>query len=324
MGDDPVRTERRRLVLAAALHAHHLATLLPALRSAGVEPILLKGLAAARHYPSPEARPCLGDIDLLVPEARMQRAAGALAAQGFCLHHDRAVHGRPPVIVATRDAVTIDLQSSLWPLPEAEARAALRHPETAVINGQPVGMLPPTTEVRFLAVHAAKHAFARPIWLCDLVAAVESARLIDWDAILCGPRLTRSWIAAAFDLAGGLLGLGLPTAVAGRIAGRGIWLAEDVLAAWGRTSPTAGVARPQALMQALWDIDPAGAVRVVRHVWPDPGESLATLGWPLDAPLAPAAVAAVVVRRSWQCARRWQVYRAAAAPVARGLVPEAA
>src|SRR3972149_7047855 len=55
----------RLFTLHAALHEREITQVFTFLRSAGVEPILVKGWAAARVYPEPGLRP-YGDIDLCV------------------------------------------------------------------------------------------------------------------------------------------------------------------------------------------------------------------------------------------------------------------
>ncbi len=61
-----------------------LAQPLRALNGAGIEPILLKGIAsiASALYPDPAMR-ILSDIDLLVPESEAENASRLLAALGF-------------------------------------------------------------------------------------------------------------------------------------------------------------------------------------------------------------------------------------------------
>ena len=51
--------------------------LVPALRNAGIEPVLLKGQGLAKYYPTPELRQC-GDIDIYVGEENYEKAYDAI------------------------------------------------------------------------------------------------------------------------------------------------------------------------------------------------------------------------------------------------------
>lgn len=51
--------------------------LVPALRKAGIEPVLLKGQGLAKYYPIPELRQC-GDIDIYVGEENYEKAYEAM------------------------------------------------------------------------------------------------------------------------------------------------------------------------------------------------------------------------------------------------------
>src|SRR5437016_12703833 len=67
----------RHFALQAAIRDRHLVQALTLLRSAGVEPLLVKGWAVARLYPSPGLRP-YGDLDFCVRPDQFARAQAAL------------------------------------------------------------------------------------------------------------------------------------------------------------------------------------------------------------------------------------------------------
>ena len=57
------------------------------LSAAGIPYVILKGYASASYYPDPMRR-SLGDVDFLVPENEIDRAAGVLTAAGYELFDD--------------------------------------------------------------------------------------------------------------------------------------------------------------------------------------------------------------------------------------------
>ena len=63
--------------LQSALHHRNLKQVIPLLRSAGVEPVLVKGWAIARLYPELGMRP-YSDLDLCVTAAELARAENVL------------------------------------------------------------------------------------------------------------------------------------------------------------------------------------------------------------------------------------------------------
>ena len=60
-------------LLDAAVHAHNLGKAFALFREAGIEPVLVKGWAIARHYPDAALRP-YGDMDLCVRREQFRAA----------------------------------------------------------------------------------------------------------------------------------------------------------------------------------------------------------------------------------------------------------
>ena len=81
LGTTPAALELREAYrlhsLEAALHERSIKTIVALLRSAGVEPVLVKGWAVARLYPEAGLRP-YGDIDLCVRPEQYRQAAALL------------------------------------------------------------------------------------------------------------------------------------------------------------------------------------------------------------------------------------------------------
>ena len=178
-----------------------------ALRALDVEPILLKGWAAARRYPAPGLRPCV-DLDLVVTpraRARVERAQLPLGEWGVDLHY------------------------ALPELDHLSMEVILRRSPRAPLGSSDVAVLGSEDALRHEALHLARHGASRPGWLCDLAlllegGSVELARLKEGD-----PRRT-SWVMNLLALSVRLLGarsdLPLPIPPA--------WLECVVLREWGR------------------------------------------------------------------------------------------
>jgi hypothetical protein len=107
-----------------------------------------------------------------------------------------------------------------------------------------------------LCLHMLRHGAWRPVWLCDIGAAVESLPAdADWARCLPGDARRAHWIACALGLAGRLLGARVDEARAARLPR---WLPRAILAQWGReehymATPAMGFAlrRPRLLPSAV-------------------------------------------------------------------------
>jgi hypothetical protein len=257
-----LRQAYRLHTLEAALHRQRILTVLEALGTAGVEPILAKGWAMARLYPEEGLRP-YGDLDLYVRPREFARAAGLVARL--------ADVGCP-----------VDLHSgfawlSEWPFETLHARSHL-----VPLGGQEVRVLGPEDHLRLLCLHMLGHGAWRPLWLCDLAVAVEAGPAgCDWDRLLAGRARPREWVACALALARELLGASLEELPAGvREKRLPRWLLPTVLAAWGEVSRET----PQGGRRPLSDylLRPTGLLRALRVRWPNPIEATVGVGGPFN------------------------------------------
>lgn len=209
-GDAALRARFERLATAARLRDAALRAaleeVLSALAGAGVVTCPLKGpLLADRVYPDPALRPS-GDLDLLVPEPALERAAAALAARGFRLdprqgkyqrrhgHHlhlDRA----PGPAVELHFRPQSGFRSAI---PGGELLARARAHASAA--GNPLLVLAPEDELLSLSLHAAKHLVERQGWLLDLLLLLERHPSLDWPAVAARARLYRCSRATALVL----------------------------------------------------------------------------------------------------------------------------
>ena len=264
-GDAEALLRRSHEVAAhsAALHAFRLSVVLRTLRAAGVEPLVLKGQASARLYAEPALRP-YGDLDLLVRAGDAARAAELLA--------------RAPL-----DEIAVDLHVSPADaggrtVDELFARSRLVRLGAA----GDVRVLGAEDHLRLTCLHLLRHGAWRPLWLCDVGAALEAppAGGYDWDLVLRGGARPAEQVACAVGLATALLGARLPDDFPPRSAARGLpeWLPRAVLAQWGRPyrryrgEPLAReLRRPRTLLAAL------------RARWPNPVEATVSVEAPFDA-----------------------------------------
>lgn len=206
----------RLQTLRAARGEQEIARAFRLLKGEGIEPLLFKGWAAARLYPEEGLRPW-GDVDLYVRPRDYERAQVAIrenAAAIRCmvdLHHE--------------DFAELDERG----VEELYARA-----ETFALGGEGVRVPCEEDHLRLLCLHWLRHHAWRPLWLCDIAAALENRRAgFSWELCLRGTPRRREWITCALALAHRLLGADVsatPAAEGARRLPR--WLPRTVLRQW--------------------------------------------------------------------------------------------
>ena len=231
----PLEDARGVVASKAFLHRRDLPRAVACLRAAGIEPILVKGWAIARHYPDPYMRSS-SDVDLCVRRAAYRAARTAL-------DH------------STRLTLPVDLHRGFDTLDEEDEEVLFGRSTLVDLGGVPVRVLAPEDHLRVLCYHMLRHGASRPLWLCDVALAVES-RPPDFDWAQClGPRRrVADWVACAIGLAHSLLGARVddtPLSVRTRQLPR--WLVPTVLRQWGKQhralAPLASyMGRPQQLL----------------------------------------------------------------------------
>ena len=266
----------RLQTLDACLHERRIATAVDILKSVGIEPLLAKGWAAARLYPEPGLRP-YGDVGLWVPPHQRHLARAALGTRagrrcGVDLHHHFGPLGRRYEDVYERSRV-----------------AHLRDVEVRVLGAE--------DHLALLCLHMLGHGAWRPVWLCDIAAAVEWVSP-DFDWARCFPDDARRahWVACALGLARELLGADVSERVAVTTPR---WLATAVLRQWARDEHY--MSTPS--MAFVWR-HPRLLAKAVRLRWPNAVQATVELGGPFnDLPRLPFQLGDCV----------WRVVRAAGA-----------
>lgn len=217
----PFREQYRPEWLCARLVAEQLEHLIQILRARDIEAVPVKGWLCARHYADVGLRPA-GDIDLCVRSADFAAAVECLqkdGAQNALDENFNRVQNRrlreeklrfpdaPPgwCLVELHEELT-----DLHACGEPRWDALLKRGQTLTIGATPARVLAPEDHLRLMAIHFLRHEAARPLWLCDLSAALE-ARHENWDWPHClGRDQTRAnWVKTALLLARELTGVSL-------------------------------------------------------------------------------------------------------------------
>jgi hypothetical protein len=196
-------------------HQVRLLEIIAALRAAGCEPILVKGWSVARLYPLPGVRPC-GDMDLCVQPDQLEAAAAALSQLG------------------TR-AYEVDLHAGLADLPGRSWPELTQRSRLVPLGTTQVRILGAEDQLRHLCLHLMRHGAWRPLWLCDVAAALEALPGdFDWDHCLRGAGWLRDWITCTASLAARLLGATRTVPGASRQHGVPLWVTSTVLDLWSK------------------------------------------------------------------------------------------
>jgi hypothetical protein len=265
--DAPEALELKRQALVQRVHARtlerDLEEIVGTLRAGGVEPVVVKGWAAARLYPERGSRP-YGDVDLFVRPAERARAEETLEHAG-------------------RIDVDFDHEEANGTGAHAIDRLFERSCEVP-LGAVRVRVLCPEDHVRLVCHHAMRSYLWRPLWLCDAAVAIESRpRGFDWDLCLGGDRRAADWVAHTIGLACVLLGVspdGLPIPRGARRPPR--WLVRSVLDLWGaglekNHDPTTRSTTP---MRELLS-NRSALIAGLRERWPTPLETVIDAGRPI-------------------------------------------
>ena len=242
----------RLQVLQSAIHEHKICKVFGLLAQASIEAILVKGWAAAGLYPERGLRP-YGDIDLLVRPEQSEAALKLLAGS------------------EVQDC-WIDLHKGISELDDRPIRELFERSQRLPLHEGTVTVLSSEDHLALLAVHLLKHGAWRPLWLCDIGAAIESLpENFDWDVCLGRSRTRSGWIIAAIRLAHTLLGArinSVPSEAAPLKPPD--WLTQNVLREWEQ--PFAGNQPPMSHPLPMSTVlrKPGMLPEALRQRWPNP------------------------------------------------------
>ena len=257
-----LREAYRFQALRAALRVREIAEAVRLLRSRGVEPLLIKGWAIARLYPDHGLRPP-GDIDICVRADQLETARGALRLASV--------------------ALAVDLHSGAPAYGDRTVEELFARSELVEVGGTEVRIPGAPDHLRLLCLHLLSHGAWRPVWLCDVAAAIETrAPEFRWEDCLDGnPRHTQA-VACVIGLAQRLLGAdltGTPLSEGGAKLPR--WLVPALLRQWEQGLGASGQGP---LANRLTDLirRPGGLRAELRLRWRNPIQASFELGAPFN------------------------------------------
>ncbi len=250
--------------LHSAMHQSEIRHAVLLLRASGIEPVLVKGWAVARFYPEMGLRP-YGDIDLCFSREQYRAAEKLLE--------------RP-----AGKKLTVDLHDGFGQLDSTSPDDLLARSIMISIGDIEVRTLGLEDHLRILCTHLLRHSVWRPLWLCDIAAALEALPAdFDWECFLGGDPVQADWLACAIGLAHQLLGVEVgPLPVAERARNLPSWLVPQVLRNWSRPFPELYPPLSYTRPLATYLRDPRGLIHTLRMRWPDAIEATVRLHGPLD------------------------------------------
>ena len=271
----PFQQTYRLQTLHADIYEREIEEAFRVLRASGIDPILGKGWAVARHYPERGLRPS-GDIDLYVhPE---QHGVATAALQGSSAPWER-----------------VDLHSGIAHLRDRAFGDVYDRSQLVHLGNTEVRVFGPEDHLKLLCIHTLGHGAWRPLWLCDISVTLES-RSPDFDReyFLRGTPRRSDWVACAIGLAHQLLGADVDaTPLVNRARQLPKWLIPTVLRQWGEITTPHGCRTPMAeCLKNLTEI-----LQALRLRWPNGIEATVGVGGPFnEMPRLPFQVGECVAR----------------------------
>jgi hypothetical protein len=262
------------------------------LRSRGLAPYIIKGWVNARQYPDPGYRP-YGDVDVCLSPEDYQTATAALNdAPSECGTID--LH-RPASRQAIRGRSLHKVGDDFMELADRDWDDVVARSVAIPAAGAEIAVLSAEDHLRVLALHYLKHGGYRPLWLCDIAAAVENrAPDFDWDRALGGDPWRARCVRITLLLAHELLGMKLDGIPSDKLSRTPRWLVPTVLREWEQPYRWQS-GRP--LIGATLLAHPATIFREMARRWPGALESTINLRGPMnDLPRLPLQLAQLVWR----------------------------
>jgi hypothetical protein len=197
--------------------------LLDRFETAGVPAVPYKGPPlAVRLYGSAALRQA-GDLDLLVPRARVPAARALLAGGGYHARHPHLQASERMLLRKMHHEVfeapgrgTVELH---WAFTRADLAFPWRHEELAprlqhvALGGRTVPLFADDDLLLVLCVHGAKHRWRRLEWIAGVAELIRTVPEIDWDVTEARARATGSYriLLLGVVLAHDLLAAPVPT-----------------------------------------------------------------------------------------------------------------
>jgi hypothetical protein len=255
----------RLQALLSGIHEQKIQKVFRVLRTESIEPILVKGWAAASLYPDQALRP-YGDIDLCVKQQEFKAAQVALA--------------RPEM-----SECWVDLHKHFEGLEDRRFEELFSRSHLIDLEDEGIRVLSDEDHLALMAIHLLKHGAWRPLWLCDIGAALESLPAgFDWDLCLGGNKRRANWVVCAIGLANRLLSADIEAMPIERRPNElPAWLLSNVLYQWSRLFPAdhLPIIPPPLMLDNL--SSPRALFVGIRQRWPDPVTATFNLRGEFDA-----------------------------------------
>ncbi|MDQ6963628.1 MAG: nucleotidyltransferase family protein, partial [Mariprofundales bacterium] len=211
------------------------AEMLSALADAGVEVVVLRGMALAeRLYPRVDLR-VQSDIDLLVSPVAVEAALVVLRSLGFTPVNSWQPHllGRGSVLVDLHDeplgAARIRSWQKLTPM---SCETFFDHALAATVADAPALLIDDVMQLPWLCFHATKHSFERMVWLWDIALLADKITADSrWDEVALLVERLRMQRPCYFSLryVAEQLGADLPADMLARIRPQMDWREQALL-----------------------------------------------------------------------------------------------
>lgn len=204
----------RAYTLKSAVREYELGGIVGFCEKNQIDPILIKGWAIAKLYADRTLRP-MGDVDLYVLPERVDELSARWSASPTvdCAvdwdHTEITKFGNPDFHTLCDRAILETVAGFQVRIPCLE------------------------DHLRILCIHALKHGAWRPLWMCDIAAALESrSQNFDWNRCLGPDRKQAKWIISTLSLAGSLLQADVQDTPAAEPSKVPKWLTDAVLRHW--------------------------------------------------------------------------------------------
>jgi Uncharacterised nucleotidyltransferase len=257
---DLLRARHRLQLLFSLTITAELFRVLDVLRRVEIDSLVVKGpVLSVRAYGDAATR-SYGDLDLLLRQADIPRAAEVLIAAGYESRVPaKAIRaGRIPgeyrfnragtkIIVELHTERTFRHFPRLLPIEEY-----FRHKAFLRFDGHSVPALSAEDEFVFISIHGAKDFWARLLWISDVAALVYNHPELDWKRVRlsAGAVGAERMVRVALLLAERLVGVRVPAEMKDEVSRDGAcsWLAREV-ETW---LPYAGYATPSMTKRAAF------------------------------------------------------------------------
>jgi len=161
--------------------------------SLAIEVLPYKGVTLAETVYGDVALRQSGDIDLLIRPRDVKRAKDALSKLGYTPQLSFSPREEDAYLISGYETTfdsplgrnLLELQWALQPsfyAVDADMEEFFNRAVTMSVGGRSMKMLTAEDLFVILSVHAAKHVWARLVWLCD-IARVMTSTSLDWDRV---------------------------------------------------------------------------------------------------------------------------------------------